>query len=65
MKNQRVIQIEFNQPIKDVKFLPLKLCIIAYYAVKSIVSVHSYESSKLKGFKFTVRKNKIIKVKEL
>lgn len=65
MQNQRVIQIEFNQPIKDVKFLPLKLCIIAYYAVKSIVSVHGYESSKLKGFKFTVRKNKIIKVKEL
>ena len=65
MQHQRVIQIEFNQPVKDVKFLPLKLCIIAFYAVKATASVHSYESSKLKGFKFNVRKNKIIKVREL
>ena len=65
MQNQKVIQIEFNQPLKDVKFLNLKLCIVAYHAVKAIVSSHTYESSKLKNFKFNVRKNKIIKVKQI
>lgn len=65
MQNQRVIQIEFKQPIKDVKFLPLKLCIIAFHAIRAIASTHSYESRTLKGFKFNVRKNKIIKVKEI
>ncbi len=65
MQNQRVIQFEFKEPVKDVKFLRLKLCIMAWHAIKSIVSVHTYESNQLKGLTFRVRKNKIIKVKEL
>ncbi len=65
MQNQRVIQIEFKQPLSKVKFLPLKLCIVAFFAVKAIASIHTYESTVLNGFKVTVRKNKIIKVKEV
>lgn len=64
MQNQTTIQITFKNPISKTKFLPLKMAIIAYYAIKGAVSSHSYESTKLKGFRFNVRKNKIITVRE-